>query len=332
MDKLSSSLVLIGGFEAVKIKSIFDVFSGRNKASETDLTFEIPNTFRNKLFLLCRDVFSNSRNWHGGDDYSLQFWEEIHQALQYRHGRPKLVEGNYSNSRAEDVVGFLHTCDHEEFLDFIEYIFKVKCLFHIGLDENEIVEEINDLFKSENLGYELTEMVKEKAVERADVFPFGDREFSTIKIIAYPMVIRKDQEFTYSNIQKPALKLLANPRFKSANQEFLEALEDYRTGDFGNCLVKCGSAFESVMKIICNDNGWPYTQNDTAATLIKTVIDNTNLDSYFEQPLTLVATLRNKLSKAHGAGTRPKNVPQHLAKYSLNATASAIILLVDEAK
>lgn len=316
----------------MKIKSIFDVFSGRNKADDTGLIYALPETFRNKMLLLCRDVFSNSRNWAGGDDYIHQFWDEIHQALQYRHGRLRLSEGKLTVSKVEDVINFLLTCEGEEFLDFIEYIFKVDCLFHVRLDENEIVQEINDLFASENLGYELTEMVKEEVIERAGFHPFGDQEVTAIKTVAYPTIIRKDDELTYSTIQRPALTFLANPKFKTANQEFLEALEDYRKGDYGGCLVQCTSAFESVMKIICNDKRWPYKETDTSATLIKTIIANTRLESYFEQPLTIVATLRNRLSKAHGAGTQPKAVSQHLAKYTLNATASAIILLIEETK
>jgi hypothetical protein len=45
----------------------------------------------------------------------------------------------------------------------------------------------------------------------------------------------------------------------------------------------------------------------------------------------IVATLRNRLSKAHGAGVQIRNVPRHLAAYALNSTAAAILLLVAEA-
>jgi hypothetical protein len=100
----------------------------------------------------------------------------------------------------------------------------------------------------------------------------------------------------------PALMLLQRPAFKTANLEYLEALEDYRKGDFGDCLTKCGSSFESVLKIICERKKWAYRQTDTASSLVKTVLDNTSLDNYFEPVLMIVATLRNRLSKSHGAG------------------------------
>lgn len=315
----------------MKFSSIFDVFSRRNKQAEP-FVYKAPTTLRKKVLLFCRDVFSNSRTGWGGQDYTGEFWDEIHQTLLYRHGRFQLVENGNPQSRAEDAINFLLNCKDEEFLDFVEYIFRVRCLFHISTDENTLVAELNELFVSENVGYELTEMVKETVVEPVDEYPFFGREHTVIKTISYPQVIRKDSQVVHSMAIKPALQLLSEPKYKAANQEYLEALDDYKKGDYGDCLTKCCSAFESVMKIICNDKGWTYKQTDTASTLIGIIIKNSGLDSYFEQPLTIIATLRNRLSKSHGAGVQPKIVSQNLAHYALNSTASAIILLVNETK
>jgi hypothetical protein len=71
-----------------------------------------------------------------------------------------------------------------------------------------------------------------------------------------------------------------------------------------------------------------------ANKLLKSYMENISPDKlpgYLESPLILIATLRNKLD-AHGAGAAPHAPPAHLAKYSLHATASAIVLLVDAAK
>jgi hypothetical protein len=127
------------------------------------------------------------------------------------------------------------------------------------------------------------------------------------------------------------LELLQHPKYSSVNSEFLEALEDYRKGDLGDCLVKCSSAFESVLKILCNRKGWRYNHTDTASMLIKTLLANTRLESYFEPVFMIVGTLRNRLSKAHGAGTAQRNVPRHVARYAINSTASAILLIIEEA-
>lgn len=50
-----------------------------------------------------------------------------------------------------------------------------------------------------------------------------------------------------------------------------------------------------------------------------------------ESPLLIVGTLRNKLGSAHGAGEKAKVVPEHVAKYALNVTASAMMFLNDQA-
>jgi len=105
-----------------------------------------------KILLVCRDVFSGNLPYSGGN-YTLEFWDEIHKMLQYRHGRFKLADGN-PQSTAEDAVSFLLECEDEEFLDFVEYIFKVDSLFHVVQDENNLVADINELFASENAGYE----------------------------------------------------------------------------------------------------------------------------------------------------------------------------------
>jgi hypothetical protein len=136
----------------------------------------------------------------------------------------------------------------------------------------------------------------------------------------------------HAEVITPALQVIADPKFKTANQEYLGALEDYRKADYGDCLTKSCSAFESIMKIICDKKGWAYTQNDTAGTLVPIMIKNLKIDPFFESTLMIIATLRNKLSTSHGAGTKPKAVSQNLARYSLNMTASAIVFLINEAR
>jgi hypothetical protein len=147
---------------------------------------------------------------------------------------------------------------------------------------------------------------------------------------AYPKVIMKESEVLHQNAIAPVLTLLERPHFSGANAEYLAALADYRKGDIPDCPTKCGSAFESFLKIICDRKGWAFRQTDTAKTLVNIVLPNTSLESYFEQLLLIIATLRNKLSSAHGSGTSIKQPAKHIAQYALNATASAMLLIVQE--
>ncbi len=289
---------------------------------------DIPASTRNRVFLWCNDIFSNRRSITGGSDYTHQFWEEIHRFLQLRHGRARLSGPPHgASSRAEDALAFLRSCDDTEFLDFLEYIFRVGCFFNVSLPNAEVVAELNELLRVDNLPYHITDFVEEQVQGSP---PFGGRAGTVIKTRAFPTVIPRDSEVVHTHVIEPALKILQAPAFKNANAEYLEALEDYRRGDLGDCLTKCGSSLESVMKVICDHESWPYKQTDTAGVLVKTILDHSSLENYFEPMLMIVATLRNRLSKAHGAGIGTRHVPRHLAAYALNSTAASILLLATE--
>ena len=288
---------------------LFNVFSKRNPSTPKSRK-PLTAAFRNRVFMRCRDVSP-------GPD----LWEEIHNKLTYLHGRPRLSASNTS-SRAEDALAFLESCSDEHFLDFIEYTFKTQSYFHASGRAN-LVEDFNEFLRHDDLPYAITDFVW---VEDST------GPFTRSTLTAHPQVIRKDSDVLHRSAIEPTLHLLREPQFVGANKEFLEALEDFRRADYGDCLTKCGSALESVLKVICARKGWPHNATDTASPLLKSVITNSGLDSFFEQPLILVATIRNKLSKAHGAGMTARPVTEAKAEYAVNATAAAILLLVKEAK
>jgi hypothetical protein len=305
---------------------IFDAFSNRPEASAKP-THEIPQSTRNRVLIWCRELYSNSRSDFGSvgrGDYNSQFWEEIYRRLLIRTGRLRLYDATGEDFRV--AIPYVLNCSGQEFLNFLEDIFSTDCFFHVSLGEDQLVDELNAVLRQDNLPYYVTRFVKEPVTETS-----GQHAGRTVVYTrAYPKVIMKESEVLHANAVAPALLLLQRPHFQSANNEYLAALEDYRKGDFGDCLTKCGSAFESVLKVICDRKGWSYKQTDTASTLINTVLPKTSLDKYFEQLLIIVTTLRNRLSSAHGGGTAIKQPPPHVAQYAINATASAILLLTQE--
>lgn len=310
-----------------RLNRIFDVFSRRSKASFLP-THNIPNTFRDRIFLWCRDIFS--ANWNGGM-FKPTFLGEIHRFLQYRHGKAQLVDNPVRLSPEEDAIAYLSKCSGEEFFDFLEYIFRVDCLKDVHRPKSQLVEEINELLRIDRLPYYVTDFVTHTVTE-VEKHPFaGDLEHNFPETPSYPKLIMRENEILHDQAIKPVLQLLQRPEYSSANSELLEALEDYRKGELRDCLTKCGSAFESVCKILCDRKGWNYNPTDTANTLIKIILDNTDLDSYFQTVLIIIATLRNKLSSSHGAGPTKRDVHRYHARYSINATASAILLIVEAA-
>lgn len=147
-------------------------------------------------------------------------------------------------------------------------------------------------------------------------------------------IIRIDSAFLHSEVVKPALRMLADPMYEGANDEFLRAHEHYRTGDYKGCISECLKAFESCIKAICKDNGWSYNATDTVSPLIATVFDKKLIPDFMQSHFsglrsTLeagVPTVRNRMS-GHGQGPEEVPVPEYLAAYILHLTASNILLL-----
>lgn len=304
--------------------SLFNVFSRRQSKSkplesQKPLTFE----FRNRVLLYCVEIFKDNRHC------SLEeFAQQIRSKLQYLLGRPGLSRTDPNRLKAyteiEDLFNYLKSCEDMYFLDFIELFFKVDCFWSLSDDEVTIVNSINEFFLVDDLPYSLTPVIRE-TVEHV-----SEPRHTYIRISEYPCVIRKDDQLIHQHIIEPVIDLLSDQSFNSANHEFLEALKDYRKGNFGDCLTKCNSSFESVMKIICSKKRWNYNQHDSASRLIEIILENTRLEPFFRQYFIHIATMRNKLSKSHGAGIKKINVTPHVAKYAINTTASAIILIYDE--
>lgn len=292
---------------------LFEVFSRREKAPTRQQRKPLSGEFRNRVVMLLRD---HLRAGFG------DFLRELHRHLSYLHGRPQLFKGNTALTTEDDLLEFLFSCSDEHFLDAIEITFKGR-FDGISWPSNPLIPSINKFFAVDDLPYHLTDYT---VVESQSSRYAGTQ----IELTEYPRIIAKDNQAVHQGVIEPALHLLNSNAFKHANAEFLKALEDHRKGDYLDCLVKCGSAFESVMKVLCDKRGIAYKQTDTASPLIKALMSKSQLDSFWEQPLTLIATVRNRLSSAHGAGTQVKVVPQHVATYAVNATASAILLLVGE--
>ena len=279
------------------------------------------------MFLLFREVFSGK--WTDGafespGNHTREFSEGMHDCLQHLYGRVQLSVA--PESRAADALAFAAACEPAEFFDFLELTFKVDAIWRVLHNENELVNAINEILRAENAPYQLTPMVKREELRSRGALPAG----RTIRTVAWPRVVRVEEEATFVEAVAPALSVLSGPDYEAANLEFRDALDEYRKGVYGDCLVKCGSAFESVLKVLCTQNGWQCDPKDTAARLLGTVLPRTKLDAFFKEPLALIATMRNRLSAAHGGGAAVRSVERHVAQYAITSTAAAMVLLVHE--
>ncbi len=150
-------------------------------------------------------------------------------------------------------------------------------------------------------------------------------------------IVRKDSEFIHKEVVVPTLQFLKSQRFAAADKEFREAHEAYRHGRLEDCIVSCGKALESVLKVIGASRNWPINDNDPASKLIQAAVNTGFLPSYSQAGLnhlhslikSSTPTVRNKVG-GHGAGSAPRSVSRHLASFQLHQTAAVIIFLTEQ--
>ncbi len=205
----------------------------------------------------------------------------------------------------------------ERILDLIELSFRAidvyirsswsKFQSFTSSSPDEAIEELNFRFRESAVGYQ---------------FESGQ-------------IVRVDSQFLHAEAVKPVLLFLQGDLYEGANEEFLEAHQHYREGNYPECLNECLKAFESTMKVICSKRGWPYDQSDMAKRLIGICLDHGLIPNYLQTEFTAlrttlesgVPTIRNKRG-GHGQGTQRVDVPEYLAGYALHMTAATILFLV----
>ena len=321
-----------------RLASIFDSFSTRRTTLGIDYRPKRRNTrekwetdkFKERTMLLYYQLANGSlksRGFHAPAHHGSEFWAQVHARLQMLYGQ-FAISRRQVNSPLDDLAGFLRECSTDRFFDFIEQSFRVEALRYLLYEENELVDAINEVLRFGTVPYQLTRMVKR--VEKDGTETDGFDGTYTVTITAYPMLIRTDEEITYQEAVWPALAVLEAPHFEAANGELRIALEKYKNNEFEECLTRCGSCFESVLKILCTRRGWNRDGERTIGPLLGEVIKESEIPSFLEQPLIGIATIRNRLSSAHGGGSKMRIATRSIAQYAITSTCAAIVLLTEE--
>jgi hypothetical protein len=301
---------------------IVDLFSKRQKRARGEVpdvyVYEkLPQPLRVQIVHIARDTFGTER--YGADNVK-EAYKFVKATLCREYGLFDLGTYPYPRSDADSVFAFfLEEESTERALDVVELCFELINVFirdnqsyrhntNRKIEPEEAISELNQRFKEHGVGY----------------------QFESNKLI------RIDSEFLHSEAVKPTLTVLRGKGFKGANEEFLLAHEHYRRGRHKECLVDSLKAFESTMKAICKLRGWTTQPGDTAKTLIATCLSKGLLPPYFELQFSSmrsllesgVPTVRNK-NGGHGQGPEPIVVPEYLARYALNLTATTVLFLVE---
>jgi hypothetical protein len=300
---------------------ILDLFSNR-KAPDPGLKDvweydKIPPKLRVQVFNLVKGALGTTDEYAYGN--SAENYKFISETVSHEHGRHQLT--TYPNSHQQDVLECITgEPDVLVWLDCVELSFRcivtiqgklpdhIRQAAEITIPAAEAVDELNERFRRASFGYRY---------EQGKLF-------------------RIDNELTHREITRPALQLLADPRFKGADEEFRAAHDHYKAGEYKDCAVDALNALESTMKVICDLKGWSYAQGARSSDLLK-VLRREGLfpefaDQSFDQ---LVATLKSGLptlrneTGGHGQGATPVVVPIYVASYALNLAASKIRFLIE---
>lgn len=306
--------------------AIFDLFSKRQKRLRGEVpdiyTYNsIPDNLKVQIVHIIQDAIGVDKGYYGASDRPEQAYGTIFDILCREYGKFSLTDG-YRESKQEQVLNhFLQTNDTEIAIDIIELSFKyidriIKKDFQqyshyttVKINPEDAISELNERFKENGIGYS---------------FDGGE-------------IIRIDSTYVHTEITKPVISLLNSNKFKGANEEYLKAHEHYRHGRNKECLTECLKAFESVMKSICKEKGWNFSQTDTAKKLIQICFQNNLVPTFTQNQFTSlqnllesgIPSIRNKLG-GHGQGQTPQIVDDGMTRYGLNLTGTNIIFLIEQ--
>ena len=290
------------------------LYSQRNRGRDV-YRYDVPPDVRSRI-LHCLSQLS--------DDIGTRFdfeqmLENVGDELLKKYGRMKRSAFNGARRSDHPVVEHFFCVKDEMALDFIEMCF----LNWMNSPDQAGVDSINEIFQDASIGYELSKCQMVRTGKRG-------RFAGEVAEYKQPRIIRKDNQSVHEDTVKPSLDALANPIFSTANSEILAAHEKYREGKYEDCITSCGSAFESVLKTVCEQLGWGFNADkDTCSKLVGVCKDNGLFPPFYAPIFEAVGTIRNKLGDAHGRGPTPLySVKKEHADHMIHIVSAHILLVI----
>lgn len=308
------------------VKNVWDLFSKRQKRERGELPEvfvydEIPQPLRVQIVHIWRDAFGDATDYETGNRVRACY-ESVRDGLCREYGVFQLTESKQRDSTAVDLINFvLDEPSAERVLDAVQLTFQVidthvrkgqyQIEVHPQLKPDDAIAELNFRFMEHGVGYQ---------------FESG-------------RIIRKDSELLHQEAVRPALEVLRAGRYAGASKEFHCAHRHCWKGRYEDCLGECLKAFESVLKVICDERKWEYLKGATARDLISLVLDGGLVPKFLESQFGAlrsllesgIPTVRNRLD-AHGRGGNPRDVPGYYASFLLHLTAATVLFLAESDK
>lgn len=242
------------------------------------------------------------------------------------------LPSNPQDYRSDDpVINHYFNCDAKHLLEFIELCFTTRG----GFGKQKSVCVINDIFDEEGIEFEFSPYVEREELvesEQQNLGSFYGRMPSNSVVIQTetPRAMRRDEKRIHCEVVKPCLEVLTHDIFESANKELLDAFQEFKNGRYADAITDAGSAFESVLKILCREKGWAFDNDkDTCSRLLEICQSNGLFYPFFREILQGVGTTRNKIGDAHGKGPKASfPATRAYAEHMLFAVCNNINLVV----
>ena len=312
--------------------AVHDLFSYRKRLAEGEtpdvfVYDQLPESLRVQIIHIWRDAIGR---WYARTTTTTtttrtvqnnKGWETIHNIVVREHGVLQLGRQSRIDQRCEEYL--LETNSISLALDLVEVSFsyiddvvrglddRIRRLRGIRITPQDAIDELNERFRRAGVGYQF---------EGGSIF-------------------RVDSELIHTEVVRPTLRYLNQRGFEGPRDEFLRAHAHYRAGETKDAITDANNAFESTLKVICEQRKWQFANGSRASELLKVIRRNGLLPEYLDNSFDqLAATLRSGLPKvrseegAHGQGAIPRETPTHVAAYALHLAAAKILFLVEANK
>ena len=205
----------------MNLDQVFDAFSNRSK-NRNNQPDSLTQEFKNRFIMRCVDLFYTEQSLLGQNE----FWIVMDAKLRQLYGKISLSD-EYYLPPWKQVLSFLDNCSDPQYLDFVEFTFRIQHQLNISLRGRMTVMEVNRLFDEDSIPFFLTDYVySEYQVD------WGMAK----RLSRFPRIIRRDSTILHENSIEPTLALLTQPELTHANEEFIDALDDYRKGEYKDCV------------------------------------------------------------------------------------------------
>jgi len=297
--------------------SIFEFYSESQQPAPGSFVFD---QFPKELKIQCKHIWNEFFAKGVPDGEHTAYYKQIARVLLKEHAIDNLPNVFYQTTILDRInIYFEGLKDVNRSLDIVQLL--CYAMEHVP----EFVYSRGYQFVSPDLGQAAIAEINERFRRRGIGYQYAQGK-----------IIRLDNQLLHQEAVDRTFQLLNAPLYKNVNLEFLTAHDHFRKGNKADCLNWSLKAFESIMKVVADTNGWLYDKGATARPLVQLLFSNGFFPTYLETAMagiqtfmeSSIGTIRNKQG-GHGNGAQINIVPDSLAQYALYITGTTINWIVE---